>query len=150
MAQAGLQVDIRFIGDKELQRKLNRLDPEIQRRVLTESMAVAGEIVLKAAKANAPVRTGKHRDNIRMRKVNRKRGRNRGIGVEVVSGTRKKLGISPDDKFYYPAALEFGAPSRNIAARPHMRPALNNRRALLKLRIASHMGRSIELLAVRL
>ena len=114
--------DISLLGDKELQRKLTRLVPAVQRKVLKKALRKAGKVVLAAARAAAPVRTGNLRRFLRLGDMKSRRDR---VGVEVRTGTRDELGIPQGSRFYYPAHIELG--TRKLPARPYLRPALKGK-----------------------
>lgn len=126
-------IDITMFGDKELQRKLDRLPSKLQKRVVKGAAKKAAEPILAAAKARAPVRTGRHRDSM---KITTKSGRKE-IGAQIVTGTRKQLKIPADAKGYYPAAQEFGP-------HPHIRPALDAQRGAAIRIFGRELGPGIE------
>ena len=117
-------IDVKMFGGKDVQRKLDRLPNKFQKRVVKAAAKKAAEPILAAAKARAPVASGRHRDNL---KIAAKSGR-KDVGAVIRTGTRKQLRIPVDAKGYYPAALEFGTPT--VAARPHIRPALDAKRGV--------------------
>lgn len=104
-------LDISFLGDKELSRKLARLELKVQRKIVKDAMRAAAEPVLQAAKALAPVLTGKMRDSLRIRVLAGRHmasGKLRGIaGAVVETGKRSQLGIAEDDPYFYPAVVEY-------------------------------------------
>ena len=101
---AGMGVDISFLGDKQLSRKLSRLDNKMQRSIVRKALRQAAAPVLGGAKALAPVLTGRMRDSLRIRASKGRRGT---IGVVIETGKRDELGISKDDQYFYPTVIEY-------------------------------------------
>jgi len=116
-------IDIQMIGDKELQRKLRELPIAMERKIVRKALREAARPVLAAAKALAPVLTGRMKAGMKLRAEKAKRGH---FGVQVVTPTRKELGIAGDDPYYYPMAVEVG--TAKMPAHPFMRPALDANR----------------------
>jgi len=115
-------VDISLLGDKRLQRKLERLVVAAQKRVIRSALRKGGHILRDEAKALCPVRTGALRKSIKVRAIKGKRAT---IGVVVASGTREELGLKAAD-YYYPAAVEFG--TGNAPAHSFLRAARDAKR----------------------
>lgn len=131
-------VDISMLGDKALVRKVSRFIGKKQRRIVSSAMRKAmKQIVLPQAIADAPVDTGRHQANIRVRAIRKRGRRDPRIGVEVRSGTRAQLGIPAGYKWYYPAILEFKTD-------PHLIPALEDNRERVLGRMRTEVGRGIE------
>ena len=126
--------DIKLLGDKKLQRKLNKMDKRVAGKVLKQSMKSAMEPVRELAARRAPVRTGKLRKSIRTAVYS---GRNF-AGAVVRTGTRAQLGIEPGDSYYYPSALEYG--TSKIRPRSYMRSSLYDRRKM----VLAAVGREIK------
>jgi len=137
-------VDIRLLGDVELQRKLQRLPIVLQRKVVRESLRRGGKPVLEEAKRLVPADTGALKASIKLRATERGgRKKRRGeFGVYVQTGTREELGISADAKYYYPAAVELG--TDKMPARSYLRAAVDNKRAESIAIIAQEVGQRIE------
>lgn len=124
----GVDVSLLLIGEKGLQRKLDRLAPALQRRIVRKAAREAGRPILATAKTLCPVGLGapgrKHlRDTLKMRAVKSRSS----IGVKVQTGTREELGIDPGDPYFWPAALEFG--HDNVPAHSYLRAAMDQNRA---------------------
>ena len=125
-------ISIQVLGDEGLQRMLNAFPVAMQRKIVKKALREAGRPVLASAKAKVPVGTGALKRSLRLRVLTRqKRGR---FGVQIHTGVRGKLGIPEDAPYYYPMAVEVG--TGRMAARPYMRPALRENKALC-LRIAA-------------
>ncbi len=125
--------DLTVLGDKKLQRKLNKLEKKLGSKVMRSSLKTAMEPVRDLAKRRAPVDTGLMQRSIR---IGTKSNRN-GVSAMVRTGTRKQLKIPEDDKYYYPAAIEYG--SRLQPARSFLRASLGR----LKGTVLKITGREI-------
>ncbi len=94
-------------GIKEIDRKLKRLEPKVQKKVLRQSMRAGLKIVQTEMKSQAPVDRGITRKSVKVRALKRSRKR---IGMEV------RVGANPDliahwasgEPFFYPAGIEYG------------------------------------------
>lgn len=106
---------IAITGDRELDRKLKGMEGKFKKKLSRKATRKAAkEIVLPAAKANAPVGTGDLRKSLVVRTIKRSRSR---IGHQV----QTKDGFFKGDQFYG-AFHEFG--TARMKARPFMRPAV--------------------------
>ncbi|MBT8046401.1 MAG: HK97 gp10 family phage protein [Pontiella sp.] len=132
-------IDIRFLGDKDLQRKLKRLEIKTQRAIVRPSMKKSMVQVKDKAQELAPVKTGKLRDSIKQGRQRTRRGITR---ASVVTGTRQELGIAPDARGFYPAAHEYG--SKNQPARSYLRRALSELKGQVLGQLADLIGKGIE------
>lgn len=122
--------DISITGDKALQRKLDRLAGPAQRRVMrgaTKKTATATKkfLLRNISGGKIHVYTGRL---LRAFKAQRARGEKpiknkKDIVAAIPLPTRAELGIAPDDKYYYPTAVEFG--HKRAPAHPYMRPAVD-------------------------
>lgn len=106
-------VDISMLGDKALQRALKRLPIVVERKIVRQAIRKGAKILQAAATANIPRVTGRHTDllrdvGIKIKAIKRSRGR---FGVLIMSPTREELDIPADDKYYWPAVIEFGSPT---------------------------------------
>lgn len=116
----GKGINISVLGDKELDAQLGRMDLRMQTKIVGAAIDQALQPILASAKAKAPVKTGRMRDSIKIAKTKKRKGGV--IAGRVVTGTRAKLRIKPEDPYYYPMAVETG--HRGAAAKPFLRPAL--------------------------
>lgn len=123
MAWGGPNFDIRLLGDEELTRNLKRLDHEIQKKIAKRALREGAKPMLETAKSLVPVRTGRLRDSLKIKSYTASRGGY--ITADVKPGKREELGISKDDKHYYPSVLEFGDKRRGIQPKPYLRPAFD-------------------------
>lgn len=135
----GKGVDIRILGDKELERKFASLAVKIQKKLAKAAIGVAIKEVLKRAKQLVPVKSGALRDSLHIKSL---KGRGKIIGYRVSTGSRETLGIDAKDKYFFPAAVEFG--HGNVSAKPFIRPAIDSQKSRLLGIIASELGGKIE------
>lgn len=134
-------IDIRLLGSKKLQRKLDKLHSTVAGRVVRESIKDAMDPVRKLAQRRAPVKSGRLRRSIRIASFRGRR--NSGlIGAVVRTGTRRQLKIDPTDKYYYPSALEYG--TEHIRARSFMRSSLATKKAEVLNSVRINLRRNIE------
>lgn len=140
-------IDISMVGDKALQKKFKRLEGVAQKRVIRKALRASAKrikarVVAKVSGDPVGVQTGRYRQAIKAGKVKaipRSRGR---IGLGIAMPLRSELGISPDDKHYFPAALEYG--SDTAPARPHFRPAVDEHKTEELRQIGRDIGDGIE------
>lgn len=145
MASSFAGFDISVLGDKKVAKKLTGLPPKVQKKIMPKAMRASMKPVLQKARADAPKRTGIHRRKIKLRKAKMKA--KDGLAFQVKFGVRSELGIPADAKGYYPAALEYGWVDRGgnrHAARPHIRPALENNRQRVLRKMRVEIGRGVE------
>lgn len=135
------KVDISMVGNKELERKLHRLDIQLQRKIVRGSMRKAMRQVRDEARNLAPVRTGRLQRSIKQQQRTR-RGVTR---ASIVTGERRELGIPANARGYYPAALEYGyrRNGRHIPGRSFMRRALYSKRSGVLRDLADDINRGI-------
>lgn len=127
-------VDIRALGDKDLQAKLKRVEVAMQKRIVSAALRSSAARARKRVMLNLSgkvlrVRTGRTKAAFKSQKVKSFPGARAGlIRWGIALPTREELGIPPrgmpGGDHYYPFALEYGSPRR--AAHPFMRPAIDN------------------------
>lgn len=120
------EIDLTFLGDKQLEKKLHGLETKIEKKALRHAMRRAGKIVLATAKTLAPRRSGRMADTLKVRSAKKSNANSGQVGVVVQTGTRDQLGIPEDAKYYYPAGVEYG--TSHSPAQPFLRPALDQNR----------------------
>ena len=146
MAETFISVDV--LGDKELQRALDKLDKAVQKKVMRKVLRESFAPVLPLVKARTPVLEGKLRKSLKLRAARGKRGQ---FGVEIRTGTRAELGIAENDPSYYPMSVEYGhAGPRPAPAHPYMRNTLDANRSPVLERVKGNLWRRIRDEAVRL
>lgn len=131
-------IDITFLGDAELQRKLKRIAIQAQRKVVRAALRKSMKQVKDRAQALVPVDSGRLRDSIHQ-KSRTKRGISRAF---VATGTRVQLGIPSDAKGFYPAVIEYG--TRTRSPRSYLRRALQEKKSAVLSKAASDIGAGIE------
>lgn len=125
--------DISILGDKELVKRLRKLEFKTERKYVKKAMRESMRNVLRRSKAMAPVRTGALRKGIKLRAGKTRYGVHRMV---VRTGTRKEMGLpeyDPDGsaaaRFYYPAHIELG--TGKTRAIPFLRKPLESSRAVV-------------------
>lgn len=143
-------IDIRVLGDRELQRKLNRVVDKVQKKIVRHALREGGRPVLANAQAKVPTGEGRLKASLKLRARRARRGE---FGVEVRTGTRQELGIPASATGYYPASIEYGwTHARSglpIPARSYMRAAADEQRVRALGIIGREIGRGIEMEARR-
>jgi HK97 gp10 family phage protein len=145
-------IDIRVIGDKALQRKLKGLEDKMQKKIVRKALREGGKIVLREAKNRAPKDTGSLRASLKLRSLKRSKKR---IGVQIVTdeaalmkakdrkaGRKVKRSTNADRLLFYAAFVELG--TRNMPARPFLRPALKSKKAEVIGRARAVMRREVK------
>lgn len=141
-----LGVDIRVLGVPELERKLRNLAQQVQRKIVRQALRKSAVRTKKRVVDNlsgdkVQVQTGNLRGAFRDAKI---RGTTRRgmIRVGIVFPERDKLGIAPDDPYYYPTAVEYG--HGNVPAYSYMRTAIDDHKKKEYDQIAKDIGAGIE------
>ena len=93
-------IHLEIKGLKELNNLLNKLPDKIAKKPLQNALRAGGNVVVKAAKAKAPVDTGLLRDSISVRKSKEKTG-----AVHYQVGVYQKTGKK---RPFYAHMIEFG------------------------------------------
>ena len=133
-------IDIDMLGDKELARDFAALPFKVQKKLFRKSLRPGAKIVQARAKELVPVKTGRLKRSLKIRATRRAR---RVLGVQVLTGTREQLGISPDAKGYYPAALEYGyktASGKVVPKRSYLRRAADEKKELVIRKISTGLS----------
>lgn len=121
--------DLSLLGDKALERKLERLGRSGARRVLSKALRNSAKRVKQRIVENATgkvlhVRRGVLVAALKKGKIRIARAhRSKDIRLGYAWPTREQLGISEADKNFYPAAIEYGHGS--VPAHPYIRPAVD-------------------------
>jgi len=137
-------IDISFLGDRELEKKLRKLgDPRTQASAARSALRDGAKVVLGESQRLVPVRTGRLKESLKVRAFSAGSRKKRGeFGREVRTGTREELGIAPDDPGYYPAAVEFG--HGNVPPRSYLRAAAQNVKTEALATVRSALWRRIQ------
>jgi HK97 gp10 family phage protein len=151
-------------GMPELLKMLATLEPKLSRKVLRKAIRKAAQPIRDAARAKAPVKTGKLRKSIRLRAAKRlMRG---SVGIVVEAGGKDFTGDT-----FYGSFIEYGflqnpvvrlddgriisvtrrmarrMERKQIPARPFMRPALDENRSRFFSIVRDEVERGIEQIA---
>ena len=128
-------LDMSLIGMESIIAKLSKLPTTVRKKAVRIAAKQAAEPIKTLAQAMAPVgETGNLARYIKIGQV--------ANGAVVKTGTRKQLGIDPNDPYYYPAAIEFG--HGNVPAKPFLRPAMDiGRRRAIEI-MGEVIGKSIK------
>jgi len=135
-------------GAAELERKLLTLERKIARKVVRQALRKGAKIVQGATKIGAPVKTGRMRKSIMIRKP---RGRDRPgtYSLAVLFDTARYPGLikysRAGKRYFYPAAVEYG--HGDVAGHPFVRPAFESREAEARSLILSDIAAGIERVA---
>jgi HK97 gp10 family phage protein len=124
---------IKVEGLKELQARAKKLDAKLRRRVFSRAARAGGKIVVAAAKAEVPTRTGTLRASLVHRASSKPAKGLFGVKVTVKGGrkasertAKRRKGKSgeyfPDTVERYYRFLELG--TKHHPAQPFLRPAL--------------------------
>lgn len=115
----------KVLGTRETKAAFRELDRRVQGQIMREAMKTAIVPAYEKAVDLAPEKSGRLKDNIKILGL-RGRSRNGITGARIVTGTRKQLRIAPSNKFYYPAAHEYG--STKMEGKSFLRAAMFLRR----------------------
>lgn len=132
-------VDISLVGAASLRRVFSNMEVKVQRKITRKVLRKAMKIILQAVKQRAPVDTGRLKKFMKVKAVKRQR---KFIGIHIMMPERSKIGISGEDKYYYPAVIEYGSDKRK--ARPFMRPGFDQSHERAWKIIQSEMKKEIE------
>ena len=135
---------------RAMQRAIDKVAKTVGGKGLRDMLKDASKPVLRRAQSLAPVgpekSSGEHLRFTLALRVGRIRPD--GVGVRVVTGTRKKLGIAAATKptlfskgknrGFYPMAVEVG--TKRQRAQPYMRPAAKEEAPLVRARFGRALG----------
>lgn len=97
---------VQLTGDVHLSKVLETMKRGEQGRVVRPALRAGAKIVQKEVERTTPVRTGRlKRGRVKVRAMKRSRRRLAGINVQLPD--RQTLGIPSDDRWYYPAIVEY-------------------------------------------
>lgn len=140
-------INISFLGDKGLQRALNRIEHKVAKRIVRKALRAETKLAIMEVAKRTPVDEGNLKWAILNSKPRPSRGKFKGdFGTAFVWPTREEVGISPDDKGYYPMHLEFGythAGGTAVAARPYVRPAFEETKQAAFDRVRNAIGAAV-------
>lgn len=118
-----MAVETHIEGLAELSKRMKTLAPKLQKKYMGQATGAAATVVVNAARAAAPVRTGRLKKSITKRKLKARQSK---FDAGYIVGWMR--GGSREDKTgaYYAHFVEFG--TRYQAAQPHLGPALEGNR----------------------
>lgn len=142
-----LEVDISVVGAPELIAKFGALEAKMQTKIARAAMRASAKRIKARVVANVSgqpvgVFTGRLLAAFTRAKIKTERAKQGGIRLGVALPTRAELGIRPDEKGYYPTALEYG--TDKMPARPYLRPAVDNHRDQELTQIGKEIGQAVE------
>jgi HK97 gp10 family phage protein len=110
-------------GIPEIDRKLKKLAPAVQRKVVRKAMRSGMKLVLVEAQVNVPVLSGLTKENLEIHQAKPKRGQ-----MTMLVRVKKNEGFiktsKKGERAFYPADVEFGhGGPRPAEPHPFMRPA---------------------------
>ena len=139
-------VDISFLGDKELEKNLEKLVDKTQKKIARQAIRKGAKRTQKRIVANIErlglVDSGVLLNAYKNAKIRSGSNKSSFIRIGPVNPTREELGISPDDKYYYPFAVEFG--HKGAKAKPFIRPAVDEHYRDEVIEIGKDIGKGIE------
>lgn len=149
-------------GFNELSKKLRALGPKIEKKLLRAAMRQASNVVLRAARANAPVDDGDLRRQIKTRSLRSRPGT---VRFAVIAEARAEPTQKYPGGFPYAGAVEkghgfpgsrqrlHGKPretefgTQDVPPHPFMRPAWDANQQNILNKLQSELGRRIEQIA---
>jgi hypothetical protein len=141
-----MQIDISKFGDKELQKAFQKLTDKAQRTTVRKSLKDEAVLVQQRIVANI-MRLNLIDSGLMVRAYAASKIRTQGkrtlLRLGIDNPTREMLNIEPDDKYYYPYAVEFG--HDNVKAKPFIRPTVKGAEYGMAIgRIGRGIGKGIE------
>lgn len=98
---------VAVFGIKEIDNKLKKLVPNLQRKVIRQSMRAGLKLLAAAVKAEAPVDTGHTRANVKVRAVKKKKRGSIELEVRIEANDQTKRTSAKTGKTaFYPAIVE--------------------------------------------
>lgn len=142
------------VGEARLKKAFKDFTPKLQRKIESRVTRTIAYHIKAKTETITPVFTGAMKANYMVRVASlrlsagyatkRRKKRKNIVGHAVKTGTRAKLRISPKDKYYYPAIVEFGAPKRNIKPNPIMRRTLKNQASQARMLFRTLMAAEVK------
>lgn len=140
------EVHISFIGDRALQRKLNRLETRTAKKVVSAAFRKSAKRIRRRVVQNlsgnpVQVRRGELRRLFERAKIRGSSRRGR-IRIGIVEPDRDELGITSGDPNYWPYAVEYG--HGGVPPHPYLRPAVDDHYDQEVAEIGRDIGAGIE------
>ena len=147
-------VDIRLIGDKRLIRALKKLPGVAQKKAVRPGLRrsakrLKAHVVTNLSGDPVGIESGRWVAATIATPIRAMKRSRVALGVGFAMPTREELGIDPKDKWYYPAAVEYGTTERagGRGSVPELRPirsAVDDHRAQELATIGRDIGTGIE------
>ena len=103
MAKAGITIQ----GDRALTRRLRKLVPRVQKKVIRQAMRAGIKIVAAEIKATAPVESGLTKRNVKVRALKSRRRGSIALEARIAGKGTELYKTSKDGKtVFYPAIVE--------------------------------------------
>lgn len=145
-------VKVKVEGFKELRDRARKLDGKLQRRVYSRAVRAGGKVVVKAAKAAVPVRTGSLRGSVVQRTATKARLGFFGVKVSIKPGkkasarTAKLRGKGGE---YFPDAVERYYRFQELGtkfhpAKPFLQPALEGSQSAVLAAVREELKAGLE------
>lgn len=146
MARAEAFIDIKMLGDKELERALAKLPAKNERFAVRPALQKSAkrthaEVIKRLSGHPVTPRSGRLLAAMTAMKPKLLKGARGFLGYVLGLPTRDQLDIDPADKWFYPAIVEYGHP--RAAPRSYLRAAVDDNLAAERTAIAADIGRGI-------
>jgi len=111
-------------GEKELIRAIERsgdreFTKDAKKILRNAAKEIKRDVTARTPKSAVRSRPGKHLvKSYKLKSMARRAGR---IGFRIIPGARDVIGIDPDEKWYYPTALEYGFKRKDGYSRPPLK-----------------------------
>lgn len=113
-------------GVRAIDRRLRRLAPAVQKKIVRKAMRDGLKIVAAEVKSQAPVDTGTTRSNVKVRAVKRRRRGSIELEVRIAATDEtKRTSATTGKTVFYPAVVEYG--HEGVPPDPFMRGAFEAR-----------------------
>lgn len=150
-----MKINGKVEGLRKIQKNLKKLDGKVERKIARSAVGKAGTILLKAARAKAPVGTGAVKKSLTKRSRHRAKDDFYSVLISVRSGVfrssrsarRRGVGAEyqPDETIRYYRFLELG--TKYHAAQPFLQPVIDQSGSAAVEKLKSELGKQIEIAA---
>jgi HK97 gp10 family phage protein len=116
-----MDMNYKFDGGKELEKVLRSMDAKTSRKFAIKAMRAGAKPIVAAARANAPVNSGRLRRAISVKA----KPKSEGVGIEI--GVKRGKESNDPKGAWYAHLVEFG--TKFMPAHPFLTPAVDSERA---------------------